>query len=449
MKKKTMLRAVPPTEPRKLALTSEEKAEGEKMHALLKRLFPICRSLTGPGVRETLRILKETVPLTVQSVPSGTKCMDWTVPDEWEATDAYILDPHGHKIIDFKQNNLHLVSYSTPFKGRLTLEELQPHLYSIPEKPEAIPYVTSYYKRRWGFCLAHKVRESLKPGSYEVVVDTKLFAGKLNYGELLIPGESEKEILVSANICHPSLANNELSGPVLIASLAQATSRRKPRFSYRFVWVPETIGSLAYLSRHLEEMQRKTVAGIVATCVGDPGPFSYLYSRLGNCLTDRVVTHCLTRAGVPFREHSYLERGSDERQYGAPGIDLPVGSLTRTLYGRFPEYHTSLDSPTFVTAEALAESYAMYLHIFRTIEEARVYRACVLGEPMLSRRGMYPEVGGGQLEYSVQLLMNFLAYCDGCQDLLGIAELLDVAVTELEPIAKRCLEAGLIKELDE
>ncbi len=446
MRKKPALHALP-SEAKKLTLTPEEKLEGEKMHALLKRLFPICRSLTGAGVRDTLRILQETNPIEIKSVPSGTAVMDWTVPEEWEVKDAYILDPHGHKVVDFKRNNLHLVSYSTPFRGHLSLDELQPHLYSLPDQPDAIPYVTSYYKRRWGFCLSHKVRENLKPGNYEVVVDTRHFAGELNYGELLVAGESEKEILVSCNICHPSLANNELSGPVLLNSLAQAVRATKPRLSYRFVWVPETIGSLVYLSRNIDEMKRRTVAGIVATCVGDPGPFSYLYSRLGNCLTDRVALHCLTRAGIPFREYSYLDRGSDERQYGAPGVDLPVGSLTRTLYAKFPEYHTSLDTPDFVTAEALAESYSMYRSLFFTIEHNRTYQVCVLGEPMLSKRGMYPDLGGRHIVLDHRLLVNVIAYCDGQHDLLKIADLLEVPLANLVPIVKSCLEAGLLKEI--
>lgn len=418
------------------------------MMELASALFPLCRSITGEGVRQSLKLLGRIAPLQVHEVPSGTQAFDWTVPDEWNVAEAYLLDPSGRRIVDFQVSNLHLVGYSIPFDGELSLEELEAHLHSLPERPEAIPYVTSYYARNWGFCLPHQQRLSLQPGRYRVKIDTTLKPGSLTYGDLLIPGDSAQEILISTYICHPSMANNELSGPIVSAYVARALgARAQRRYSYRFVFVPETIGSIVYLSRHLESLQRHVIAGYVLTCIGDTGPFSYLETRGGNALVDRITKHVLRYAAPDHRWYSWQSRGSDERQYNWPGIDLPIGSLMRTKYGTYPEYHSSDDNLSLLTAESLQGSVDMVLRCVDAIENNRTYRCKTLCEPQLGRRGLYPLLSTRGSGLQARLLLDVLAYSDGTQDLLAIAERLQKPIETIGSLAKLLVEQDLLQEI--
>ena len=314
-------------------LDLDSSKAGIGAYELAKILFPINRSITGDGVRETLKIISQTLPSLVQyEVPTGTHCFDWEVPKEWNIKNAYLLDPNGKRILDFKNHNLHVVGYSVPIDKEITLDDLQPHLHSIPEQPSAIPYVTSYYKEQWGFCLEHRQREGLKDGSYRAVIDSSLKQGHMTYGELILPGESKDEILLSTYICHPSMANNELSGPTVTTMLAKwLISQPTLRYTYRIVFIPETIGSICYLSQHMDEMKKNTIAGFNISCVGDNRNYSYLPSRKGNTIADRAAKHVLEHHAANYTQYNFLDRRSDERQYCSIGVDLPVVTVARTL----------------------------------------------------------------------------------------------------------------------
>jgi aminopeptidase-like protein len=423
---------------------------GVEMHSWAKDLFPICRSLTGNGVRETLAYIARIVPsLTVHEVPSGTQAFDWTVPDEWNIRGAFIEDEHGNRIVDFARNNLHVVGYSTPVDEWMSLTELQPHLHSLPDQPGAIPYVTSYYVRRWGFCLPHAQRESLAEGKYHVVIDSTLEPGSLTYGEILIPGREEKEIFLSTYICHPSMANNELSGPVVTTALARwISSLPETRFSYRIVFIPETIGAIVYISRHLEELRRRVVAGFVVTCVGDDRTYSLLHSRDGNTLADRAAKLVLRRHAPDLVEYSYLDRGSDERQYCSPGVDLPVASIMRTRYNSYPEYHTSLDDLNLVTPSGLEGGFDALRKTIELIERNHVYHATTPCEPQLGRRGLYPTLSTRGAGFAVRSMTNVLAYADGTRDLIDLADHIDLSADEAVETAEKLAAAGLLKIVD-
>ncbi|MCA1024313.1 DUF4910 domain-containing protein [Halobacillus litoralis] len=425
-------------------MTRRERQAGEDMYELMKRLFPICRSITGEGVRETLRILKETIPLDIIEVPTGTKVLDWEIPQEWNVKDAYVMNGKGERIIDFRENNLHLVSYSRPVNKTVSLEYLQNHLFSLEDQPSVIPYVTSYYNDYWGFCMSHEQRETLKDEKYKVVIDSELKDGSLTYGELVIPGRSRKEVFLSTYICHPSMANNELSGPVLTTFLAKWLLERKRRYTYRIVFVPETIGSITYLSKHMDEMKEKIIAGYNITCTGDERGYSFLPSRYGNTLADKAALNILKTNQMDFVKYSFLERGSDERQYCSPGIDLPVASIMRTKYGEYPEYHTSDDNLNLVTALGLQGSYNIYQQCLQAIEQNEVYKVKCLGEPQLGKRGLRSTLSTKESGKAVRDMMNFIAYADGENDLIDISNRIHVPLENLYPIIEKLTENDLL-----
>jgi aminopeptidase-like protein len=419
--------------------------EGTHMHELATRLFPIARSLTGEGVRETLKILKESIPLTIHEVPSGTKVFDWEVPKEWNITAAWIRDSKGKTIVDFSENNLHVVGYSTAIDARLSLAELQEHLYSIPEKPDAIPYVTSYYQERWGFCMTDRARKKLSDDTYHVFIDSTLGPGSLTYGELILPGASNKEVFLSTYLCHPSMANNELSGPVVTTELATWLMNEPRRYTYRIVFIPETIGSLTYLAKNLDAMKKNIVAGFNITCVGDDRAYSYLPSRSGTTRADYAALRVLQARHPDFIRYSYLDRGSDERQYCSPGIDLPVATVMRSKYGEYPEYHTSLDDLQVVTPTGLQGGYNVLKECIEWIENHPSYTATCLGEPQLGKRGMYQTLSRhGSVDADVQLLLNVLAYADGQHDTPTMAQLFNIPESKVSEAVDALLKAGLI-----
>lgn len=417
------------------------------MHALLARLFPICRSLTGEGVRETLRILQEYLPdLKQVEVPSGTRCFDWQVPDEWNIREARLTGPGGEIIADFRDSNLHVVGYSEPVDVELDLEELQAHLHSTPRHPDAVPYITSYYARNWGFCIPHRQREGLRPGRYRATIRSSLQPGHLTYGELVLPGHSAEEVLLSTYICHPSMANNELSGPVVATWLARHLATLPDRrYTYRILFVPETIGSIVYLSRHLEHLQRHVVAGFVLSCVGDDRTYSYLPSRQGDTLADRVAQHVLDHHHPGYQRYSFLQRGSDERQYCWPGVDLPVCSVMRSKYGSYPEYHTSLDDLSLVTESGLQGAFEALQKCLHCLEHNAVYQATTLGEPQMGRRNLYPNVSVTKTHAPARMLVNILAYCDGRHDLVGIANLLGKPFAQIHKAVETLKQHDLLR----
>lgn len=424
----------------------KEVNKGQEMYDLVKELFPICRSITGDGVRETFKIISKHIPVTVHEISSGTKVFDWIVPQEWNIRDAYVADSKGKKIIDFKKNNLHVVGYSIPVDENISREELEKHLFSLPNQPDAIPYITSYYKRQWGFCMTHNERKKLSDDTYRVFIDSELKNGFLTYGEYIMPGKKSKEILISTYICHPSMANNELSGPAVATYLAKFITGTVPEYTYRFVFIPETIGSLVYLSLHLEEMKKNIIAGFNLTCVGDDRSYSLLSSRNGETLADRVALGVLKDMHPEFIRYSYLERGSDERQYCSPGIDLPVVSIMRSKYGsdNYPEYHTSLDNLSLVTPSGLEGAYDVVTECVRRLETRKCYRTTCLGEPQLGRRGLYPNESTKETRSEVKTMMNIIAYSDGTRDIAELSEFLNVPVKEVVRIVQLLEKEGLL-----
>ena len=461
----------------------EEKSSeiGKQMFQLMEELFPICRSITGNGVRQTLEIIKKHISLETHEIPSATKVYDWTIPKEWNIQDAYIIDPSGEKIVDFKKSNLHVVNYSTPINQKIFLSELKNYIHTIPEKPDLIPYVTSYYSENWGFCMSHNQFLGLKEGEYYVVIDSKLDNGSLTYGEYLIPGKSEDEILLSCYVCHPSMCNDNLSGVVLLTMLAKYMKNFINNYSIRFLFIPETIGAITWL--HINEKNIfKIKHGLVATCVGDVRNFTYKKSRRGNAEIDNAVIHILENSKSNFNVVDFFPWGSDERQFCSPAFNLPVGSLFRSMYGtnEFLEYHTSGDNLNFMSVKSLAESFTTYLLILfelennfhihlqnsksninkylknqtenKTSELDKYLNLNPKCEPQLGKRGIYHQIGGQEstmkqrkIEFAIFWILNL---SDGNNTIQDISKRSGISLEDLQNGIKILINSKLIQKIE-
>jgi aminopeptidase-like protein len=437
----------------RMAHKSAPMAEGEtdigaRIHALAARIFPINRSITGDGVRQTLQILNEYAPISHREVPTGTRIFDWSIPREWNVRDAYVKDPSGRKIIDFSASNLHLMGYSIPVNARMPLDQLKPHLHTLPEQPDIIPYRTSYYDENWGFCLPHNQLLNLAEGTYEVLIDSDLKDGSLTYGEFCHPGGDDGDILFSTHICHPSLANDNCAGLALLTFVAAALEGRSTRYRYRFLFAPGTIGALSWLADNLSELHHIR-HGLVISCIGDGGGPTYKKSRGGDAIIDRAVA-CVrcngdTRAEMlPFSPYGY-----DERQFNAPGFNLPVGLLQRSRFGAFPEYHSSADNLDFIRPQYLASSFQMVMDIIELLETNWVpLNLFPMGEPQLGRRGLFSKTGGHKdASLTAMAYLWILNLADGQHSLLDIAERADMAFSTISKAAKLLLNHGLLSKL--
>ena len=407
---------------------------------LCKELWPLNRSLTGKGTMQTLSILKKyNKKLKIKNFATGKKCYDWIVPQTWNVKEAFITSPDNKKICDYKSNNLHLVGYSIPFKGDISLDKLKEHLYTLPEQPNAIPYITSYYEERWGFCLTQEEFDTLENGTYKVVIDSSLFDGELNYGELLIKGKSDKEILLSTYICHPSMANNELSGPTVVTFLAKwLLEINKPEYSYRIIFIPETIGSITYLSRNYKHMKNKTIAGFNVSCVGDDRTYSYVPSRNGKTISDLIAKHVLKWIDKNFVEYSWLDRGSDERQYCSPKVDLPLIAFSKSR--EYPEYHTDKDDFKVVTKKGLDDSLKVFKNIINVFETSLYPKTNFTCEPNMGKRNLYPTISQKGNYEKIRIRMNIIASADGKRNFFeissNIGEKLEKTFNELKILKK-------------
>jgi aminopeptidase-like protein len=418
---------------------------GESMHAAMTRMYPLCRSLTGDGVRATLDILEESLPLERRTVASGTQAYDWTINDEWNLRDAYIADTDGRRVVDVREHNLHVVGYSVPVRTRMTLEELRPHLHTLPDHPDWIPYRTTYYNRTWGFCLTHRQLQAMDEGPYDVVVDATLEPGEMTYAELVVPGESPEEVMFTAHVCHPSIANDNLAGIAVATEVArtlQALDRR--RFTYRFLFAPGTIGSITWLSRN-PDLLPTLRHGLVLTGLGGPGPLVYKKTRHGGRYVDRAVSHVVGRRGGEVR--GYSPYGYDERQFNSIGFDLPFGRLSRTPHGEYPEYHTSADDLAYVKPDELTDSYTAILEVVDVLENDRSYaNLSPYGEPQLGKRGIYPTMGGRSASDAVMAMLWTLGYSDGTTSLLDVATVADMPFSDIRAAAGVLVGAGLLEE---
>ena len=422
---------------------------GSSMYHWLKELFPICRSLTGQGVRETLDFINNIVPeLNRMEINSGETVFDWQVPEEWEIIDAYIEDSNGNRIVDFKDNNLHVVGYSIPVNIVLTLDDLQNYLYSSPVLPDAIPYVTSYYEKTWGFCISQQQRDTLKPGLYKAVINSRHFKGVMNYADIVIPGELKDEVLLSTYICHPSMANNELSGPVVAMALYKwLTSFKHRKYTYRIVFVPETIGAIVYLSKNLNYLKSKVKAGFQITCVGDDNCYSYLPTRLGNTQIDKIAQHVLKHIDKNFKKYNFSFRGSDERQYCFPGVDLPVVSIMRSKYNEYVEYHTSGDDLNFVSKEGLLGGFLAIKACIEVLEMNLCPIVKTTCEPQLGKRGLYPNLSiSNNNGKDLRDLMDIIIYSDGNHTLLDIAEIVGLPFDQVYKIYFQLAQKDILSE---
>jgi aminopeptidase-like protein len=420
---------------------------GQEIYQLIETLYPICRSITGNGFRESLQILKNHIPLEMHEVPSGLQVYDWVIPKEWNIRDAYVKNSRGEKVVDFAESNLHILNYSVPVNRKVKLTELREHLFSIPEHEDWIPYRTSYYRENWGFCVTQKMLESLDEEEYDVFIDSSVEDGHLTYGEYFIKGELENEFLISCHSCHPSLCNDNLSGMGVATYLAKHLGQQKTRYSYRFLFIPGTIGSITWLCLN-EEKTPLIKHGLVMACVGDPGKMHYKKTRRGDAEIDLAVNHILKHSGDDYEVMEFSPYGYDERQYSSPGFNLAVGNLSRTPHGRFPEYHTSADNLTFIKAESLADSFSKYAQIIDVIDNNKKYlNTNPRGEPQLGKRGLYSTMGGrkdaSNYEMSLLWVLNF---SDGAYSLLDIAERSGIPFASIYEAAKALLDCGLLVE---
>jgi aminopeptidase-like protein len=423
---------------------SAETPVGDSMHAFMRELFPICRSITGDGVRDTLEAVGRRIPLELHEVPSGTEVLDWTVPEEWNIRDAYIAKD-GRRVVDFQKSNLHVVSYSEPVRASVPLAELRPHLQALPEHPEWIPYRTSYYSRTWGFCLAQQQLDGLEEGDYEVVIDSTLEPGSLTYGECFLQGEREDEVLLTTHVCHPSLANDNLSGIALLTEIGARLQDAPRSLSYRLLFIPGTIGSITWLARNESGVSR-IMAGLVLACLGDAAPLTYKRSRRGDALVDRAAAYVLGR-GPDGEVVDFVPWGWDERQFNSPGFDLPVGSLSRSREGEYEEYHSSADDLELVRPDSLENASQAVLEILDVLETDRSYvNLAPKGEPQLGRRGLYPRMGGPDAEDEQLAMLWVLNQSDGRNSLLDIAHRSGIPFGAISAATSRLREAGLLGE---
>ncbi|MGL5804057.1 MAG: DUF4910 domain-containing protein [Xenococcaceae cyanobacterium] len=429
--------------------TNEIELLGVEMHRSISQLYPICRSITGDGVRKTLYLLKQLIPLETFEVPTGTQVFDWTIPKEWNIRDAWVKNSRGEKVIDFQAHNLHVLNYSSPIQQKMPLLELKEHLFSMPDRPDWIPYRTSYYSENWGFCLTDRQLQELEDGEYEVYIDSSLEDGYLTYGEYFLPGETEEEILFSCHVCHPSLCNDNLSGISLVTFLAKHLSSLKLRYSYRFLFVPGTIGSIAWLSLNQNRVFR-IKHGLVVAGVGDAGKLTYKKSRRGDAEIDKVVNYVLEHSGDEYAIEEFSPYGYDERQYCSPGFNLPIGSLTRTPFGRYPEYHTNADNLDFVKPASLADSLDKYLKIINILEKNHKYlNTSPFCEPQLGKRGLYGTFGGTQDKKTKEMATLWvLNLSDGNHSLWDIADRSGLDFQVIENAAEALIQGKLLKKVN-
>ena len=435
---------------------SMENEAGKRMYEFASKIFPYNRSITGEGVRQTLSDIADYISssgtkLKITDVPSGTQVFDWTVPREWKIREAYIEDENGNHIIDMKDSNLHVLGYSTPVDEWVDLDELKKHIYVENDQPDVIPYVTSYYKERYGFCMSKNMLDSLKDGRYHMYIDSELFDGVLNYAEAVIPGDSDEEIMFSTYFCHPSMADNECSGPALAAELINTIAAMDHRrYTYRFVFVPETIGSITYLSQedHVNYLQKHLKAGFVLSCVGDDNDYSMIQSRYADTYADRLLLNVL-RYKEKHTIYGFNQRGSDERQYNAPGVDLPVVCFCRSKFGEFPEYHTSADNMSFVSEEGFQGAYDAMMEVVNILEKNARYRMKVLCEPQLGKRSLYSDISRKGIYDTILVQRDVISYCDGRNDLLDLSERIGVPVSDIIDIIDRLKDNDLLEETEE
>ena len=429
-----------------------------KLFNLGKKLFPICRSITGKGVRQSLKMIKKYEPmLNIRSISSGKKVYDWKIPDEWNISDAYVLDHKKEKIIDFKKNNLHLIGYSIPINKKISKKELFSRLYSLPKQPTAIPYITSYYKKYWGFCVSNNVKKKIEKKLKNINNNKKLLLvkidssfkkkGKLNYGEIFIPGFSKKEILLSTYICHPSMANNELSGPLVSIALANYFKKKKNHFSIRFIFIPETIGAISYIEKNLNKLKKNVIAGYNLTCLGDNYSYSFLPSKYTDSLSDKAARKAFSKLKIKYKEYSFLKRGSDERQFNSPGIDLPIASIMRSKYGTYKEYHTSLDNFNFISIKGLTGGFKILRETINILNNNLIPKSAILCEPHLSKHKLYPTLSTKNSNKFSQKILDFMQYSDGQNDLFDISKIVKISLKETKRIYKILSKKSLIVRL--